>query len=119
MSIICQLDYRSSQNWNLQFEGKKYPVLLNNADSEVHGANMGPTWVLSAPDGPHVGPMNLAIREVMIYKYNIGILSNHSNFIIIIHHHNIYYQRQGSLIYYIHTIQRSPSSMYHELLAIS
>ena len=24
---------------------------------------MGPTWVLSAPDGPHVGPMNFAIRE--------------------------------------------------------
>ena len=24
---------------------------------------MGPTWVLSAPDGSHVGPMNLAIRE--------------------------------------------------------
>ena len=22
---------------------------------------MGPTWVLTAPDGPHVGPMNLAI----------------------------------------------------------
>ena len=32
-------------------------------DSKVRGANMGPTWVLSAPDGPHVGPMNLAIRE--------------------------------------------------------
>ena len=31
-------------------------------DSEVHGANMGPTWVLSAPDGPHVGPMNPALR---------------------------------------------------------
>ena len=31
-------------------------------DSKVHGANMGPTWVLWAPDGPHVGPMNLAIR---------------------------------------------------------
>ena len=30
-------------------------------DSKVHGANMGPTWVLSAPDGPHVGPMKLAI----------------------------------------------------------
>ena len=26
---------------------------------------MGPTWVLSAPDGPHVGPMNLAIRVDM------------------------------------------------------
>ena len=24
---------------------------------------MGPTWVLSAPDGPNAGPMNLAIRE--------------------------------------------------------
>ena len=31
-------------------------------DSKVHGANMGTTWVLSAPDGPHVGPMNLALR---------------------------------------------------------
>ena len=31
-------------------------------DSKVHGVNMGPTWVLSAPDGPHVGPMNLDIR---------------------------------------------------------
>ena len=31
-------------------------------DSKVHVANMGPTWVMSAPDGPHVGPMNLAIR---------------------------------------------------------
>ena len=31
-------------------------------DSKVHGTNMGPTWVLSAPDGLHVGPMNLAIR---------------------------------------------------------
>ena len=34
-------------------------------DSKVHGANMGPTWVLSALDGPHVGPMNLAIREAI------------------------------------------------------
>ena len=32
-------------------------------DSKVHGANMGPTWVLSAPDGPHVGPMNFAIWD--------------------------------------------------------
>ena len=32
-------------------------------DSQVHGANIGPTWVLSAPDGPHVGPMNLAIAD--------------------------------------------------------
>ena len=31
-------------------------------DNRDHGANMGPTWVLSAPGRPHVGPMNLAIR---------------------------------------------------------
>ena len=37
----------------------------NNPDSKVHGANMGPTWVLSSPGGPHVGPMNLAIWESM------------------------------------------------------
>ena len=34
------------------------------ADSKVQGANMGPTWVLSAPDEPHVGPMKLAIRDM-------------------------------------------------------
>ena len=33
-------------------------------DRKVHGAHMGPTWVLSAPDGPYVGPMNFAIRDV-------------------------------------------------------
>ena len=26
---------------------------------------MGPTWVLSAPDGPHLGPMSLAIWDVL------------------------------------------------------
>ena len=34
-------------------------------DSKVHGANMGPTSILSAPDGPHVGHMNLAIRGII------------------------------------------------------
>ena len=40
-------------------------ISTNDPDSKAHGANMGPTWVLSAPDGPHVGPMNLAIRETI------------------------------------------------------
>ena len=35
---------------------------LCTPDTKVHGANMGLTWILSAPDAPHVGPMNLAIR---------------------------------------------------------
>ena len=30
-------------------------------DSKLHGANMGPIWGRQDPDGPHVGPMKLAI----------------------------------------------------------
>ena len=41
------------------------PLTKGHPDSKVHGTNMAPTWVLSAPDGPHIGPMNLAIRAVM------------------------------------------------------
>ena len=44
------------------YEQKGLPY-AENPDSKIHGANMGPTWVLSAPDGPHVGPMDLAIRD--------------------------------------------------------
>ena len=28
-------------------------TVCSNPDSKVHGANMGPNWVLSAPCGPH------------------------------------------------------------------
>ena len=37
-------------------------VLFTYPYSKVHREKMGSTWVLLAPDGPHVGPMNLAIR---------------------------------------------------------
>ena len=41
---------------------------------KFHVANMGPTWVLSAPDGPpdgpHAGPMNLAIRDTTTIQQN-------------------------------------------------
>ena len=43
----------------------KDPMQEQDPDSKLHGDNMGPTWVLSAPDGSHVGPMNLAIRGIM------------------------------------------------------
>ena len=39
-------------------------IMLTIPDSNFYGAHMGPTWVLSAPAGPHVDPMNLAIRDV-------------------------------------------------------
>ena len=44
--------------------GHLWQCSVNNPDSKVRGANMGPTWVLSAPDWPHLGPTNLAIREI-------------------------------------------------------
>ena len=43
-------------------------------DSKVHGANMGPTWVLSAPGRSHVGPMNLAI-----WGMALGYLCGHGD----------------------------------------
>ena len=47
-----------------QLHSTETPLLRvhNNEDNMVHGADMGHTWVLSAPDGPHVGPTNIAIR---------------------------------------------------------
>ena len=36
-------------------------------DSKVHAAYMCPTWVLSAPGGPHIGPMNFVIRDFYVY----------------------------------------------------
>ena len=50
---------------------------FHTPDSKVHGANMGLTWVLSATGGPHVGPMNLAIRDIM-YQ----ILCKHSQLVM-------------------------------------
>ena len=55
--------------------------MVSHPDSKVHGANMGPTWVLSAPGGPHVGPINLAIRDVHCpsfsnpYPHNLILLT--------------------------------------------
>ena len=45
------------------------PVMLY-PDSKIHGADMGPTWVLPAPDGPHVDPTNLAIRVWLHRKWS-------------------------------------------------
>ena len=42
----------------------KFELCGSHPDIKVHWANMGSTWDLSAPDGPHVGPINLVIRAV-------------------------------------------------------
>ena len=42
--------------------------IFKSPDSNVHGANMGPTWVLPAPDGPYADPMKLAIRVITVLE---------------------------------------------------
>ena len=39
-------------------------VNQQSPDCKVHDANMGPIWGRQEPGGPHVGPMNFAIRVV-------------------------------------------------------
>ena len=59
-----------------------FPILVSHRaivipDSKVHGANMGPKRVLSAPGGAHVGPMNLAIRDGdMAVRLYVPLLAN-------------------------------------------
>ena len=55
---------------------RSYSGLILGPDSKVHGANMGPTWVLTAPDGPHDGPMNLAIRGLAPSQWETLLQSN-------------------------------------------
>ena len=45
-------------------------LLLNIPDSKIHGANMGPTWILSAPGGPHIGPWIL----LCIFQQKRGLM---------------------------------------------
>ena len=51
-------------------------------ESKVPGANMGPTWVLSFPGGPHDGPINLAIRVALTWPlHHCGL--GHWNLVIV------------------------------------
>ena len=59
--------YVNDQQPSLRIAGALLGVALKFAwipfpDRKVHGANVVPTWVLSAPCGLHVCHMNLAIR---------------------------------------------------------
>ena len=46
-------------------------------DSKVHEAYMEPTWGQQDPGGPHVGPMNLAIRDTLDWKITLPSLLLH------------------------------------------
>ena len=57
----CKTAVTSLTHWNYSnlALSHRYDV---NTNSKLHVAHIGPTWVLSAPGVPHVGPINLAIR---------------------------------------------------------
>ena len=43
--------------------------VISFPDSKIHGANIGPTWVLLAQCGSHVSPMNLAIMDTQEHPF--------------------------------------------------
>ena len=51
-----------------------FVVILNENNAQI-AKFTGPTWVLSAPDEPHVGPMSLVIRVTHLFTMKIfGLL---------------------------------------------
>ena len=64
--FICILMIITLEFVNAGPVGSKTASIKVIPDSKVHGANMGPTWVLSAPGGSHVGPINLVIRDGLL-----------------------------------------------------
>ena len=80
---ICEIgQYRSWLSHSFR-SIKSFAPGGTTQDSKVYGASMGPPWVLSAPDGPHVGLMNLAIRDgfgvFVSYAFPTNIDMRHGN----------------------------------------
>ena len=80
LSVLCMVLWGP---WNMLtvlfcFVFFGYANDLLYPDSKVHGAYMGPTWSRQDPGGPHVGPINLAIR--VFVKLAVFIRGNHQGF---------------------------------------
>ena len=71
--LFPQMNATGPRWWLVKTDTGKGLVPSNKPHSKVNGANMGPTWVLSAPDGPHVCPMNLAIKQQAIAWVNVDL----------------------------------------------
>ena len=82
--------------------GCPYMRYINCPYSKIHGINLGPTWVLSAPDGPRVGPMNLAIgvnyaRGLYFTVFCCGSAPVHYNHIRL-SYKNVYLSSTGAIL---------------------
>ena len=61
----------------------RYTIYLwypNTPDSKVHEANMGPTWVLSAPDGPILDFKIHLLHNISLYTVTTKIVWSKANF---------------------------------------
>ena len=78
IKVHCFIQWGTAFTWSIILEILRTgtPKLAQEGypDCKVNGAYMGPTWVLSAPDGPHVGPMNLAFRVGMSWLLRVSCL---------------------------------------------
>ena len=65
-----------SQPWNAWSADQREIISRTNdprgsPDRKVHGANMRPIWGRQDPGGPHVGPMNFSIWEIIKIRSEI------------------------------------------------
>ena len=69
LKTLLQPDMETYGFHIFSFKVEQIPCIpiQHTPDSKVHEAYMGPTWVLSAPGRPHIGPMNLAITDSSLF----------------------------------------------------
>ena len=68
MATVLQQTFANQSSW-FKFHCNAFPrvqLTINQSDSKVRGANIGPTWGQEDPGGPIVDPMNLAIWAVLV-----------------------------------------------------
>ena len=53
-------------------------------DNKVPGANMGPFWGRQDPGGPHVGPLNFAIRGMFVDILGTEIKHRLKSFVLLL-----------------------------------
>ena len=74
-NMACDIVFEVKKRCILLWQSSWHACIKTAAflDSKVHGANTGPTWVLPAPDGPHVGlflPFNQIFSPQVLLSHN-------------------------------------------------
>ena len=78
----------------------------------THVANMGPTWVLSSPGGPHAGPMKLVIRGGIDLRMKKGRMRKRNKYAI------SYVTRGNIVVYIVHFTRRWVTYITYRILCI-